>query len=61
MILGKKQKIFFKIVIIVAGIGLLFTSPAIWWLLLFTALYAYAVIDAAIVATRSQSDEDKMI
>jgi len=26
MILGKKQKIFFKIVIIVAGIGLLLTT-----------------------------------
>lgn len=36
-----------------------FIPPALWWTLLQAAVYGYAVIDAAVIASRSGSEDDE--
>jgi tetratricopeptide (TPR) repeat protein len=41
--------------------GAFFTPPVLWWTLLLTALYIYSVVDAALVAVHSVSEETDLI
>lgn len=45
----------------VAFVSAFFSSPALWWTLLQVALYLYSVIDAALTAGRSPSEDTGLI